>query len=124
MGLAALLWSVYQVYTRLYKIYIEEVNKSNINLLPVFLQELLRVDRLTPEAFSRNDQWYRNHIANLVCLLTFSTKNKLPKFPKLRSMNETCRTIKTVYLRPVCGTCSPFIKKIRMQSSCQCLKFY
>lgn len=71
------------LYTRLYKIYIEEVNKSNIRLLPLFLHEFQRVDRLDKKIFSRNDQWCRNHIANLVCLLTFSTKNKLPKLPKI-----------------------------------------
>lgn len=96
-----------QVFERLYKIYLEEVNKSNIHLLSIFEAEFDKIDTMDRKIFTRNGQYFRNHINNLICLLTFSTKYKLPKLPKIKEddfdmKNNKARllTKKLRYIRP------------------------
>lgn len=94
----SILWStelhcsgyIKNIYTRLFDIYIKEINKANLKLLPIFLKELNKLDKIS-EVFKdnilnvRNEQYIRNHITDLVCLLTFSPKYKLAKLPKMES---------------------------------------
>ena len=77
-----------KLYTRLFDIFIKEINKANIFLLKIFYDEFNRFQIIKGYYENnldlRNNQYIRNHINSLVCLLTFSPKYKLEKLPKIK----------------------------------------
>lgn len=100
-----------QLFDRLYKVYLEEVNKSNINLLGIFESEFDKLDTMDKKMFTRNGQYFRNHIHNLICLLTFSTKYKLPKLPKMKEADFDMKNNKARMLTKRIRYIRPFIHK-------------
>lgn len=78
---------IYNLYNTLFTIYIKDVNKSNLNILKIFNKELkdlyIKKKNFKDLLFLRNDQYYRNHLHNIVAYLTLSPKYKLPTLPKI-----------------------------------------
>jgi len=77
---------ILQLYNRLFSIYTKHVNIANIQFIPILynsLKKSLKIEKQHLE--NRNNQYFRNNINDLVCLLTYSNKNNLPKLPKLSS---------------------------------------
>ena len=73
------------LYNKLLYFYINHVNKVNINLIEIFHKELIYFNKIkdTKDYDYKNTQYFRNHIAYMTCLVTFSTKCKLPKIPTI-----------------------------------------
>ncbi len=73
-----------ELYEKLLEFYINHINKLNINLIEIFYLEFINFYKFkASEQEFMNNQYIRNHVTNLVCLLTFSTKCSLPKLPKI-----------------------------------------
>ena len=73
------------IYDKLFNIFTKEINKANLSIIDLFINDFLLLKKRT-ELYNqsidlRNDQFVRNHITNLVCILTFSPKFKLEKLP-------------------------------------------
>ena len=79
-----------KIFQTCFDLFIKEINVSNLHLILIFLREFVILDKKLEKykdnmMESRNDQYLRNHLHNLVCLLTFSHKCKLAKLPKIQS---------------------------------------
>ena len=78
---------LYQLYNTLFNIYLKNINKSNLSILNIFIQDyknlLIKKEDFKDLLFLRNDQFYRNHIHNIVAYLTLSPKYDLPVLPKI-----------------------------------------
>jgi len=104
-----------EIYKKLFDIYIREINKSNIHLLKNFIKEFNTLTLLKGTYKNvldlRNNQYIRNHIHDLICLIIFSEKNKLLKLPILKSpdfnMNNNINKIITKNLNNI----NKFIKE-------------
>ena len=89
----SILWSsellasgyIKELYKKLFDFYIIDINKCNINLIQLFYKELSFFNNTlkNKDYEYRNSQYFRNHIADITTILTFSTKCKLPKLPKI-----------------------------------------
>ena len=74
-----------EIYKKLINFYITDINKSNINMIEILEKEMSYFYEICKEKDYdyKNTQYFRNHIAKLTCLMTFSTKCKLPKLNKI-----------------------------------------
>jgi len=79
---------LYQLYNTLFNIYIKNINKSNLSILNIFIRDyknlLIKKENFKDLLFLRNDQFYRNHIHNIVGYLTLSPKYNLPVLSKIK----------------------------------------
>lgn len=73
------------LYNKLVSIYIKHVNRANLKILPILFSNLKWLKNQHKTTDFRNNQYMRNNINDMVCLLTFSNKYKLPTFPKIVS---------------------------------------
>lgn len=74
-----------ELYKKLFDFFLTDINKCNINLIQLFHKELTYFfNTLKDKEYDyRNSQYFRNHVADIITILTFSTKCKLPKLPKI-----------------------------------------
>ena len=104
-----------QIYDKLLSIYLKEINKSNLKLIPIFLHNykilIKKTEKCKDLLFLRNDQFFRNNINDLVCLITFSTKYKLPKLPTITSEDFNMDNNKNKMLSQNLNYIQQFIKE-------------
>lgn len=71
------------LYERILNFYISEINTSNIKLLEKIYYEM-KYYYSNKDLDLINNQYFRNHTADLICYITFSSKSKLPKLPVIK----------------------------------------
>ena len=77
------------IYHKLFNLFTKEINKANLTIINLFINDFTLIKKKN-EFYDnyidlRNDQCIRNHITNIVCILTFSPKSKLEKLPNINS---------------------------------------
>ena len=72
------------LYERILNFYISEINISNIKLLEKIYNEM-KYYYLFKDQDLINNQYFRNHTADLICYIAFSSKSKLPKLPLIKA---------------------------------------
>ena len=107
--------NIEQLIDKLFYLYIKEINKANLKILPIFIKEFKRLS-ITKEKYNdildlRNDQYTRNHLHNLICLITFSSKYKLPKLPTISSEDFNMDNNKSKLLSKNLNDIQEFIRK-------------
>ena len=98
------------LYNKLVSIYIKEVNKANLKILPIVFNNLKYFQNNKKNVDLRNNQYFRNNISDLICLLTFSNKYKLPKLPKILSEDFNMKNNKSKMLSKNLNYIKHFIK--------------
>lgn len=76
-----------QIINRLLNIYFKHINRANLKLIPIIFNTYINIKtkiEKNDELSLRNDQFVRNHIHNLLCFYTFSSKYKIPKLPNIK----------------------------------------
>ena len=73
------------IFDTIMDIYIKEINTSNMQLLPIIYYDYMKIQNIKVKdlLYLRNNQYSRNHIHNLISYITFSSKHKLHKLPKI-----------------------------------------
>lgn len=107
------------ILDKLFYLYIKEINKANLSIINLFIKDIKLFEKKknskdkNPQNFGdlRNDQYIRNHISNLVCILTFSSKYKLPKSPNITSYDFNMKNNKSKIISKDLNAIQVFIKK-------------
>jgi len=76
------------ISNKLLLIYFKHINKANLNIISIlvhFNTKIINKIKNNDQLSLRNDQFIRNNIHDLLCILTFSPKYKLPKLPNIKS---------------------------------------
>lgn len=103
------------IYDKLFNIFTKEINKANLNIIDLFINDFLllkkKIEFYNQSIDLRNDQFVRNHITNLVCILTFSPKSKLEKLPVINPEDFNMKNNKNRILSKNLNDVQIFIKK-------------
>ena len=85
-----------QLFDIILDIYLKEINTSNIQLLPIIYYDYMKIlnIKIKKQLYLRNNQYSRNHVHNLISYLTFSSKNKLHKLPKIKPEDFNAQIMK------------------------------
>jgi len=85
-----------QLFDIILDIYLKEINTSNIQLLPIIYYDYMKIQNIKIKKllYLRNNQYSRNHVHNLISYLTFSSKNKLHKLPKIKPEDFNAQIMK------------------------------
>ena len=76
------------ISNKLLLIYFKHINKANLNIIRIlvhFNTKIINKIKNNDQLSLRNDQFIRNNIHDLLCILTFSPKYKLPKLPNIKA---------------------------------------
>ena len=76
------------ISNKLLSIYFKHINKANLNIITILVHFNTKIKnkiKNNDQLSLRNDQFIRNNIHDLLCILTFSPKYKLPKLPNIKS---------------------------------------
>ena len=102
-----------QIMNRFITIYFKHINKANLKLIPIIFTTFIKIKtkiEKNDELFLRNDQFIRNHIHNLLCLYTFSSKYKIPKLPNIKSESFNMLNNKHIFIAKNLDKVNYFIK--------------